>query len=170
LAARAGIRQAAPRLSRSSARDRPSSRRLRRRADCREPIDGACQQPSLRGISPSAYLTALLLGEACERGALMTQAATIVRSHPWRRLTLPPHSIRMIGGGSRKRDQKGTQCVHPMIGAFSLHCNIWHRILGLDASASRPARQYGPRTRAELIRSIFRQFRSAKANLARARP
>ncbi len=87
--------------------------RLRRRADCREPIDGACQQPSLRGISPSAYLTALLLGEACERGALMTRAATegsraqragteygnhdcgewttaltIVRSHPWRRLTL----------------------------------------------------------------------------------
>jgi hypothetical protein len=33
-------------------------------------VDGTYQQPSLRGISPSAYLTALLLGEACERGAV----------------------------------------------------------------------------------------------------
>src|SRR5260221_12855965 len=55
----------------------------------------------------------------------------------------------------------------PTIGAFSFHCNIWHRILGLGANASRPVRQYGPRTRAGLIRSIFRQSRSAKANLAR---
>src|SRR5438132_6790878 len=52
-----------------------------------------------------------------------------------------------------------------MIGAFSFHCNIWHRILGLGASASRPVRRYGPRTRAGLIRSIFRQSRSAKASL-----
>src|SRR5437016_12723208 len=40
-------------------------------------------------------------------------------------------------------------------------------MLGLRASASRLARRYGPRTRAGLIRSIFRQSRSAKANLAR---
>jgi hypothetical protein len=51
--------------------------------------------------------------------------------------------------------------------AFSFHCNIWHRILGLGASASRPARRYGPRTRAGWIRLIFQQSRSAKANLAR---
>jgi hypothetical protein len=31
------------------------------------------------------------------------------------------------------------------IGAFSLHCNIWHRILELGANASRSARRYGPR-------------------------
>jgi hypothetical protein len=53
------------------------------------------------------------------------------------------------------------------IGAFSFHCNIWHRILELAASVSRPARRYDPRTRAESIRSIFRHSRSAKANLAR---
>jgi hypothetical protein len=40
-------------------------------------------------------------------------------------------------------------------------CNIRHRILGLGASAPRPARRYGPRSRAGLIRSIFRQIRSA---------
>jgi hypothetical protein len=50
----------------------------------------------------------------------------------------------------------------PTIGAFSVYCNIWHRILGLGESASRPARRYGPSTRAGLIRSIFRQSRSAK--------
>jgi hypothetical protein len=53
------------------------------------------------------------------------------------------------------------------IGVFLLHCNISQRILGLGASGSRPAPRYGTRTRAGLIRSIFRQSRSAKANLAR---
>jgi hypothetical protein len=55
----------------------------------------------------------------------------------------------------------------PTIGVFSFHCNIWHRILGFVANASRPARRGGPRTRAGSSRSIFRQSRSAKANLAR---
>jgi len=60
-------------------------------------------------------------------------------------------------------------CAHPCptIGVFSLHCNIWHRILALDANASRPERRYGSCTRVGLTGSIFRQSRSAKASLAR---
>jgi len=45
------------------------------------------------------------------------------------------------------------RCVLVFIG------NIWHRILRLGANASRPVRRYGPRTRAGLIRSTFRQRR-----------
>ena len=44
----------------------------------------------------------------------------------------------------------GAKCL--TIGVFSLHCNIWHRILTLDASASRPAQRYGSCTRAGFIR------------------
>src|ERR1700730_14604287 len=57
--------------------------------------------------------------------------------------------------------------LYPATGAFSFHCNIWHWILGFGASTFPPTRRYDPRTRAELIRSIFRQSHSAKANLAR---
>ena len=72
----------------------------------------------------------------------------------------------MMPAGPLDRAREG-RIFDQRFGAFSLHCNIRHRILGLVASASRPARQYGPRTRAGSIRSIFRQSRSAKANLAR---